>query len=392
MLTATEDGVLILLAEGRSVALSGVEGAATCRPGDLVSLTGPDEPTGPETAAATTEGQAASAPSGLRAQVVWRHPTGEFPAPGSDALRLGSGLRWSHLRRRAEALDTTRAFFRHEGFLEVETPVLVVSAGTEVHLAAVPATLRPRDGAPPEPRYLSTSPEYHMKRLLAAGSPAIFQVARVFRDGERGARHRPEFTMLEWYRPFAGYEDLMRDCEAWLVALAGGTTLRYRGHEVDLTPPWPRLSFHEALRTLGGVDDPDALTPDEQLEILAVRVEPQLGVERPVFLVDYPIEMASLARPKPTDPRRAERFELYIAGLELANAFGELTDAAEQRRRCEADNTTRRSLGLPEYPMDEEFLQALEHGMPPSAGIAVGLDRVLMLLSDTASIDAVVAF
>ncbi len=388
VLTATEDGGLILLAEGRAVALEGVEGAAACRPGDLVALSERDAPA----PSANDEGPSPPAGARLAVRVVWRHPTGEFPAPGSDALRLGSGLRWSHLRRRAEVLERTRSFFRSEGFLEVETPVLVVSAGTEVHLAAVPATLRPRDGAAPEPRFLSTSPEYHMKRLLAAGSPPIFQVARVFRDGERGARHRPEFTMLEWYRPFAGYEDLMRDCEGWLVALAGGTTLRYRGREVDLTPPWPRLSFHEALRTLGGVEDPHALTPDEQLEVLAVRVEPQLGGDRPVFLVDYPIEMASLARPKPSDPRLAERFELYIAGLELANAFGELTDAAEQRRRCEEDNATRRALGLPEYPLDEAFLGALEHGMPPSAGIAVGLDRVLMLLTDAASIDEVVAF
>ncbi|MFT7580838.1 MAG: lysyl-tRNA synthetase class 2 [Myxococcota bacterium] len=323
--------------------------------------------------------------------VIHRHPGTDYPVGSVDGQRL-DGAHWARLKQRATAVAQTRRFFTESlGLLEVETPILVRSAGTEVHLDAVAATLTPRPGAQPEPRYLITSPEHHMKRLLAAGAPPIFQVSRVFRDGERGQNHRPEFTMLEWYRPWAGYEALMTDCERWLGDLLG-PKLSYQGQTVDLEGPWPRLTFREALRERGGVADPDALSPDAQLEVLVDRVEPTLGRERPEFLTEYPIAMASLARPAPHDPSVAERFELYVAGLELGNAFGELTDAAEQRRRCEADNTERVALGRAPYPLDEDFLAALADGMPPSAGIAVGLDRVLMLLMDTDRIDDVLAF
>lgn len=332
------------------------------RPGDAVRLT-PDGP-----------------------QRVWAHPTGEWPPSGSDALRLMQGDRWTKLRRRARVMSETRAFFNGAGFLEVETPAVVPSAGTEVHLDPVEAQLFGED------RYLVTSPEYHMKRLLAAGAPAIYQLCKVWRDGERGVRHRPEFTMLEWYRPFADYHALMADCEAWLLELAGTTSLTYRGRQLDLTPPWRRLTFREALRERGGVADPDALSPDEQERVLMDRVEPTLGAECPEFLIEYPISMASLARPKPDDPTVAERVELFVGGLELGNGFSELTDAAVQRERCESENATRRQLGKREYPLDEEFLDALAEGMPPSAGIAVGMDRVVMLLTDAASIDDVVGF
>ncbi|TNF28208.1 MAG: EF-P lysine aminoacylase GenX [Deltaproteobacteria bacterium] len=300
--------------------------------------------------------------------------------------------RFDALRRRAELLDRTRAWFRDAGFLEVETPLLVESPGTEVHLDPVPARLTPRPGAAPEPRWLITSPELHMKRLLAAGSPPIFQLARVFRDGERGYRHRPEFTMLEWYRPWAGYEALMEDCEGWIRTLAGSDRLVYQGRAIDLTPPWPRLRFFDALRERADVVEPERLDPDQQLMAFVDRVERTLGVDRPEFLIEWPITMASLARRAPHDPRVAERFELFIAELELGNAFGELTDAAEQRERCVSENAERREQGRPELPLDEAFLGALTDGMPPSAGIAVGIDRVIMLLTDAASIDEVVAF
>ncbi len=346
--------------------------AASCRPGDLVEV---ERDTGV-------------------VRRVFAHPTGEFPEPGSDALRLmrDGGAGWVRLAQRARLLQRTREWFAGAGFLEVDTPLVVPSAGTETHLAAVPALLTEAPGAPPTQRYLVTSPEYHMKRLLAAGAPPIYQIGKVFRDGERGHLHRPEFTMLEWYRPWAGYEAIMADCEAWLRHLAGGDTLTFRGRTIDLTPPWPRISFKQALRERGGVADPDALSPEDQLAVHVDKVEPTLGQTRPELLTEWPIAMASLARPAPHDPSVAERFELFVAGLELGNAFGELTDAAEQRRRCEADNAERRALGRPEYPIDEDFLGALEQGLPPSAGIAVGLDRVLMLLTDAARIDDVLSF
>ena len=369
VLAATADE-LTLLADGQVRRISGVVGC--CRPGDLVTL----QRTGDETWAA---------------EIAFHHPNGEFPSPGSDAMAF-SGGRFAALHKRAAILDRTRAWFRDAGFLEVETPLLVASPGTEVHLDPVGATLTPRPGAAPEPRWLITSPELHMKRLLAAGAPPIFQLARVFRDGERGHNHRPEFTMLEWYRPWASYAALMDDCEGWIRALAGADRIAYRGQPLDLTPPWPRVRFYDALRERAGLVEPERLDPDQQLFAFVDRVEQTLGAERPEFLIEWPIAMASLARPAAHDPRVAERFELFVAGLELANAFGELTDAAEQRRRCEAENAERRVQGRPELPLDEAFLAALAEGMPPSAGIAVGMDRVVMLLTDAAAIDDVMAF
>ena len=363
-------GTLSLFAGGRVEHHHEVVGA--CRPGDLVALR--DDGAGR-----------------LRVDRIFAHPSGEFPSRGSDSHTFLQG-RFAKLAERAEILDATRAWFRSAGFLEVETPLLVASPGTEVHLDPVPATLVPGPGAAPEPRWLITSPELHMKRLLAAGAPPIFQIARVFRDGERGANHRPEFTMLEWYRPWERYEALMDDCERWILALAGRATLETRGRTVDLTPPWPRVRFYDALRDRAGLVAPERLDPEAQLGAFVDHVEPTLGQDRPEFLIEWPIAMASLARPAPHDPSVAERFELFVAGLELANAFGELTDAAEQGRRCLAENDERRAQGRPELPVDHAFLAALAEGMPPSAGIAVGLDRVVMLLTGADRIDDVLAF
>ena len=367
---ACTPGELTLFSDGQLRRIAGVD--RPCRPGDLVVLrrTGRDA---------------------WSLEIAFSHPTGEFPAAGSDAMTLLGG-RFAALRRRAELLDRTRAWFRAAGFLEVETPLLVASPGTEVHLDPVPATLVPRAGAAPERRWLITSPELHMKRLLAAGSPPLFQLARVFRDGERGQNHRPEFTMLEWYRPWAPYDALMADCEAWLLALAGSDRIVYQGRAIDLTPPWPRVRFYDALRERAGLVEPERLDPEAQLLAFVERVEQTLGADHPEILLEWPIAMASLARPAPDDPRVAERFELFIAGLELGNAFGELTDAGEQRRRCLAENAERAAQGRPELPLDEAFLTALAEGMPPSAGIAVGVDRVVMLLTDARSIDEVLAF
>ncbi len=248
-----------------------------------------------------------------------------------------------------------------------------------------------------------------MKKLLAAGEPRIFQLARVFRDAERSATHHPEFTMLEWYRAGADYTALMDDCAALLAACAdaaGGATLRWQDRVSDPRQTCERLSVAEAFARHAGIDllatAPDPRAPDvaqlaaaaaragiaahagddwESLffRIFLERIEPKLGAPAPTILYDYPISMAALARPSPRDPRLAERFELYVAGLELANAFSELTDPVEQRRRFEADTAAKQRLYGERYPIDEDFLAALGSGFPASAGIALGVDRLIML-------------
>jgi lysyl-tRNA synthetase class 2 len=324
-------------------------------------------------------------------RVVFRHPSGVWPAPGSDGARFSDGARWVRLRERAAILGKTRAFFEARGFFAVETPLVVDTPGTEVHITPTAVLQSAAPGERPRTRWLIPSPELHMKRLLAGGSGPIYQVTRVFRDGERGRNHRAEFSMLEWYRPWAGIEALMDDCEALISELAPGG-IRWRGRDLELARPWPRVAFLDALRERAGVPEPERLSPDAQLAAFVEHVEPSLGERGPEFLTDWPIALASLARANPNDPRVAERFELFCGGLELGNAFGELCDADEQRRRCVAENDERRELGLPELPLDEAFLQALSEGMPPSTGIAMGLDRIVMLLLDAGDIDDVVAF
>src|SRR5262249_25480713 len=247
-----------------------------------------------------------------------------------------------------------------------------------------------------------TSPEYQMKRLLVAGMPRIFQVAHVFRKGELGQRHNPEFTMLEWYRAFSEVDQVMGDTEE----LVRGVALALTGSEgssgphgpIDLAPPFRRLAVASAFERFAGVRADDALAMAERDEdrffrILVDTAEPALGQEpRPVFLVDYPASQASLARKKPGDPRVAERFELYVAGIELCNGFGELTDPVEQRVRLLRDQLARATQNKPVYPLDERFLKALEEGMPPSAGNALGLDRLVALTLGEREIAKVIAF
>ncbi len=236
-----------------------------------------------------------------------------------------------------------------------------------------------------------------MKRLLAAGYQRIFQICRCFRDGELGGRHLPEFTMIEWYRAGAGIDDLMRDCEDLLAAASSGAGWATPpagpgGIEVDLAAPFERIAVADAFERHAGWlpgADPDPARFDVDL---VEKVEPALPPNRPVFLVGYPASLASLARLDPADPARSLRFELYAGGLELANGFDELTDPVEQRRRFTEDETWRRAAGKPPYPADERFLAALDAGMPPCAGIALGFDRLVMLLTDATTIDDVVAF
>ena len=310
------------------------------------------------------------------------------------------------LLQRAALLRRMRDWFHREGFVEVETPALQVSAGMEVHVETFAAELREPGGRSRALR-LHTSPEIAMKKLLTAGEPRLFQFARVFRNGERSATHHPEFTLLEWYRAGAGWRDLIPDCEA-LLALAGPELL-WNGRRVPTAAPFERLSVAAAFRDRFGLDVLEAdrarlaaacraegLEPgggdsweDLFFRLFLNRIEPHLGLARPTVLHGWPARMAALARIDPSDPRVAERFEIYVGGLELANAFGELTDAAEQRRRFEAAARERRALHGDDLPIDEDFLSALEHGMPASAGIALGFDRLAMLATGADRIEDV---
>lgn len=297
------------------------------------------------------------------------------------------------LAARAEILAGIRSFFREQGFLEAETPARVVCPGLEPHLVALPA--------PPD-RWLITSPELHLKRIVAAGAPRVFEIARAWRGDERGAQHLTEFTMLEWYRAHAGLEALIDDCAALLPAAAraaGRDPARVPG--CDLTAEPERLTVREAFSRHAGIDLAACRTRVElsrELDRLGVacapddgwdelffrlflqRVEPHLGRGRMTFLCEYPASQAALARVR-DDPEWpiALRFELFAAGVELANAFDELTDPAEQRRRHEADRRARRDTGREVPELDEAFLAALEAGLPPCAGIALGVDRLVAL-------------
>jgi len=234
-----------------------------------------------------------------------------------------------------------------------------------------------------------------MKRMLAAGYEKIFQICRCWREGERGSQHVPEFTLLEWYRSVSDYKALMEECEALIQVLAKALgqnqKIVFRGEEVDLTAPWERISVKEAFQHYSKISVAEALERNLFDEIMVEEIEPRLGIKKPTFIYDYPAERAALARLKQEDQTIAERFELYIGGLELANAFSELIDSEEQRRRFESENSIRRSLGKPGYPMPEKFLAEMED-MASSAGIALGVDRLVMVFVDAERIDDVVAF
>ncbi len=300
------------------------------------------------------------------------------------------------LALRSRAMAAVRAYFEAERFVEVETPCLVPSPGLDRHLDAFEAATT--DPA----RFLITSPEYQMKRLVAGGVPRCFQIARCFRRGEIGGHHNPEFTMLEWYRAFSGWESVVRDTEEIVRAVAGAlgdrASLVAEGRRIDLAQPFQRVTVAEAFRDLAGIDEArmlDLAEHDEEafFRALVDRVEPALATRpTPIVLHRYPAKMASLARLAPDDPRYAERFEIYVAGIELSNGFGELTDADEQRARLERDQRERRAAGQPVYPIDDAFLAALEGGFPPSAGNALGLDRLVMLASGRTRIGDVLAF
>ncbi len=291
----------------------------------------------------------------------------------------------ANLALRCRIIQIIRSFFLERGFLEVQTPVRTPAPAPERHIDAPPS-----DGW-----YLAPSPELYMKRLLAAGYEKIFQIAPAFRKGETGRFHHSEFTLLEWYRLDADYTFLQHDCRELFSELCRQLDrpprFLYQGRVLSVNEPWQELTVAEAFRRWAGWQpgaDPD---PDRFDLDLVEKIEPRLGLPTPCLLSDYPASQAALARLKPDDPSVAERFELYWAGIELANGFSELTDPDEQRRRFLETAAQRKATGRPVYPLPEAFLESLHH-LPAAAGIALGIDRLVMLLADAHHIDQVVAF
>lgn len=307
-----------------------------------------------------------------------------------------------------------RAFFDNQGFWEVETPILQVCPVMDTHIHAFQTDLKGVDLQKERELYLHTSPEFAMKKLMVAGLPKIYQMAHVFRNGEGSRLHSPEFTLLEWYRADSGYEDIMDDCEDLLRYVAEDLKIKtYRGGSKSCDPfkDWKRISVAGAFEEYAGIDlaahleDTEGFSAaiaakgirvaegdrwdDLFFRVMAEKIEPFLGADVPCILRDYPVSMASLSRRKPSDPRFAERFEMYVCGVELCNAFGELTDAAEQRKRFKEEMDIKQELYGERYPVDEDFLKALEHGLPESGGNALGVDRLAMLATGAEDIEQV---
>ncbi len=310
------------------------------------------------------------------------------PTASLDALRL-----------RAEILAKIRAFFAEREVLEVETPLLASAPVTDLHLQALHCRYRGPGADDGLTLYLQTSPEFAMKRLLAAGSGPIFQICKAMRDGEAGRRHNPEFTVLEWYRPGWDHHRLMDEMDGLLAAVLGtrtGERLTYGETFMRYADVDPHSETDGALRTLVrglGVPSAGELGRNDLLDLILTHVvEPKLGHCQPTFIHDYPASQAALARVRPGQPALAERFEVFVEGLELANGYHELTDPGLHRQRFEADLAARRRAGLPEVPIDERLLAALEHGLPESAGVALGFDRLVMLAAGAREISEVLAF
>ncbi len=289
------------------------------------------------------------------------------------------------LYRRAKIIQSLREFFISRGYLEVETPHRIPAPAPESHI----------DPFSSEEWFLHPSPELCMKRLLSAGYGKIFQICHCWRKGERGSQHIPEFTLLEWYRVGINYFDLMEECEELIQTLSKhlglGDHIVYQDHKIFLESPWEKITVEEAFFRHARISVKEALEKDIFDEVMVEEIEPRLGIGKPAFLYDYPSERRSLARLKKDDPSVAERFELYLGGLEIANGFSELNDPEEQRKVFQSEISIRQSLGKKVYSMPEKFLDELGE-MPPSAGIALGVDRLVMVLVNAKRIDEVVAF
>ena len=313
---------------------------------------------------------------------------------------------------RMNILRQVRNFFDKQEFMSVETPALQVMPTADTHIHGFQTNYFGPDLKPQRDLYLHTSPELAMKKLLVAGCENIYQICPVYRNGEDTRLHSPEFTMLEWYRAGADYTAMMNDCEAMVRHIAsqcGIHTLRHGGHEADPLPDFERLSVRDAFMRYADMDlervleDKDGFSncarqagirvtgtdewDDIFFAVMAEKIEPYLGMQTCTILYDYPKCMAALSRLKPRDPRYAERFEIYICGVETANAFTELTDAVQQRYRFEQDLKAKQEIYGYSYPQDEDFLKALEFGMPESAGCALGLDRLIMLCAGADNIE-----
>ena len=290
-----------------------------------------------------------------------------------------------NLKRRAFIYQTIRSFFNKQGFLEVDTPIRSPAIAPEKEIIPFES----------EGWFLSTSPELYMKRLLAAGYDKIYQFSHCFRKGECGQYHNPEFALLEWYRQGVNYEQMMQDTEQLVISVAARlgmrTTLCYRDTAIDLSLPWDRITVSEAFQKFAGWNP--TLSPDLRRfdEDTVLKVIPNLNPARPTFLVDYPAPMASLARLKPDNPRVAERFELFIGGLELANAYSELVNQKEQEMRFREEIEQIKKEQGRAAPMPEKFLRAVAN-LPDCAGIALGMDRLVMLFCNANSIDEVMPF
>ena len=305
----------------------------------------------------------------------------------------------ARLRLRARMLADIRRFFAERGVMEVETPLLGAATATDPHLDSFVTRYHGPGGD--RSCYLQTSPEFAMKRLLAAGSGPIYQIGKAFRNGEAGRCHNPEFTMLEWYRPGFDHHRLMDEVEALLAALIDGPAaqrMTYRALFQQHLSLDPLSSCGRRLRdaALAAGITPPALALDDRdgwLNLLLTHlIEPRLGHDRPVFVYDYPSSQAMLARLSDDDPPRARRFELYIKGMELANGFHELADGEEQQRRFAGDLAARRAQSLADVPMDRRLIAALHHGLPDCAGVALGVDRLVMFVAGVRNIADVVAF
>jgi lysyl-tRNA synthetase class 2 len=322
----------------------------------------------------------------------------------------------SLFEKRAHILSHIREFFVAAEFVEVETPLVVKHPGTEPYLNLFKTQFIQNEKA--EPGYLITSPELQMKKLLAAGFTKIFQISKSFRNGETGGNlHNPEFTIMEWYRTNADYFDIMRDTEALIKFILKKQRCphphRYQNKTINLQAAWDRKkvndlfieylnldlntcktpeSFHRAAQARGFEFPQTYLWNDIFYHLFLTRIEPYLGIETPVFVYDYPAAQAALCRPADSDPFWAERFELYIGGIELSNAFSELIDAQLVEKNFQQDLILRKDLGKDLYPYDQDFVKAMRENLPPCAGIALGIDRLLMLLLDQPAIENVILF
>jgi len=315
---------------------------------------------------------------------------------------------------REKVIQTIREFFKGEGFHEVFTPIMVPVPSIEPNLEVFETELRTSTGKKKR-AFLISSPEYSHKRLLAAGVGNLFEITRSFRNEEEVSRlHSPEFSILEWYRVNADYKDTMRDFENLFLKIIGNDKMTYQGETYGLGLPWPRVSVSKAFEKYSGIDSETLLSEKELLvagkrkgyevdeattweqifyQIFLNEIEPQLKkCKKPIFIYDYPLAQASLSRPKKEDPGFAERFEVFLAGVELGNCFSELIDAEAQHKRFESDLAERRKLGKTDFPIDEDFIEALRSGMPPSSGIAVGIDRLVMLAADAPSVSDTIFF